>query len=68
MLSNSFIFVVMKVMHLIPIYPIKRQTRLEMKARTNHKPKDVTNSKPANAILPQQITYAENAYNTLTQG
>jgi hypothetical protein len=50
MLSNSLIFVVKTVMLLIPIYPMKRQIKLERKDRRNHKPTDVRSSEPATCI------------------
>jgi len=46
-LSNSLIFVVISVMLFIPIYPISKQIKLEIKARTNHNPNDKRNSEPA---------------------
>jgi hypothetical protein len=56
MLSNSLILVVISVMLLIPIYPISRHIRLEMKARINHKPKDRRNSELAIPISSLENT------------
>jgi hypothetical protein len=52
MLSNSLIFLVKSVMLLIPINPINRQIKLEIKARRNHNPSDSRNSVPAISISP----------------
>jgi len=45
-LSNSFIFVVMKEIPLIPRYPIAKQTILEIKARINHRNKEKSKPDP----------------------
>jgi hypothetical protein len=37
-LSNSLILVVMSVMLRMPMYPINKHIKLEIKARRNHKP------------------------------
>jgi hypothetical protein len=57
-LSNSLIFVVISVMLFIPIYPISKQIKLEIKARTNHNPNEIRNSEPAiNNSLHRRIMY-----------
>jgi len=59
MLSNSLIFVVINVMLLIPMYPISRHIKLDMKARRNHRPNDARYSGFAVIISSLKNTLAQ---------
>jgi hypothetical protein len=59
MLSNSLIFVVINVMLLMPMYPISRHIKLDMKARRNHRPNDVRYSGFAVVISSLKNTLAQ---------
>lgn len=62
MLSNSLILVVKKVMPLIPMYPISRQIKLEMKARRNHRPNDERINEVRNSKLAIYIHWLKNIH------